>query len=80
MRQLRRKGHCIQPGDIMHDDVSRDFKQLFDQKKLLEPIGIKEAGERASELTKLLEVCICIITNRKFFSIYRLHMMLVKTI
>ena len=57
MRQLRRKGHCIQPGDTMHEDVVGDYKQLFVQKKLLEPIGKKEAGERASELRKLLEVC-----------------------
>ncbi|XP_019851697.1 PREDICTED: uncharacterized protein LOC109581714 isoform X2 [Amphimedon queenslandica] len=56
MRQLKRKGHCIQPGDIVHDDVARDFKQLFDKKNLLEPIGIKKVGERAPELTKLFEI------------------------
>ena len=57
MRELRRKGHCIQPGDTMHEDVSRDFKQLYDQKRLLGPLGIREAGKRASELTKILKVC-----------------------
>ena len=41
----------------MHEDVARDFKQLYDQKRLLEPLGIKEAGKRASELTKILKVC-----------------------
>lgn len=57
MRELRRKGHCIQPGDTMYEDVARDFKQLYDQKRLLKPLGKEEAGERASELTKILEVC-----------------------
>lgn len=57
MRQLRRKGHCIQPGDTTHEDVARDYMQLFVKKSLLESIGKMEAGQRASELKKILEVC-----------------------
>uniref|UniRef100_A0A1X7TIB8 Uncharacterized protein n=1 Tax=Amphimedon queenslandica TaxID=400682 RepID=A0A1X7TIB8_AMPQE len=64
MRELRRKGHCIQPKDVLHDDVAKDFNQLFGQKKLFEPIGIKEAGERASELTKLFEIAYHACKNR----------------
>lgn len=55
-RNLRRKGHCIQPGDTTHEDVARVYKELFDKKNFLEPLGKKTIGERSSELTKLLRV------------------------
>uniref|UniRef100_A0A1X7TJ72 Uncharacterized protein n=1 Tax=Amphimedon queenslandica TaxID=400682 RepID=A0A1X7TJ72_AMPQE len=56
MRQLRRRGHCIQSGDTTHEDVARDYMQLFVQRNSLESIRKKEAGQRASELKKILEI------------------------
>ena len=55
-QEMRRKGQCIRPGDMTHEKVAKEFKNIFSDRNLLKPIGINKADDRAPILIKIFEV------------------------
>jgi hypothetical protein len=50
-QEMRLKGHGVRPGDVMHDDVAKEFKRIYS----LRSTGANP-NDRAKCVTKMMEV------------------------
>ena len=55
---MRMRDECIRPGDIIHDSVAKEFKEIYNDRQFLQKLKITTPLERAQFLTKLFEASI----------------------
>ena len=53
---MRRKGQSVRPGDVTHEEVALDFKNLYIQRDLLKQLGMNKQEQRSPFLTQLFKV------------------------
>ena len=53
---MRRKGQIIRAGDKTHEDIAKDFNEIYANRKLFQPINVMEANPRAELLTFIFQV------------------------
>ena len=53
---MRRKGQTIRAGDKTHEDIAKEFKDIYTNRQLLVPISMRDANQRAELLTSIFQV------------------------
>ena len=53
---MDRKSQVVAAGEITHDSVARNFKEIFNARKVLEPLNITDSTQRQVFLTSLFKV------------------------
>ena len=61
---MDRKSQVVAAGEITHDSVASNFKEIFNERRVLEPLNITDSTQRQMFLTSLFKVhvsALCIV-------------------